>query len=114
MNCPQCRAENAGDRFRCAACGAWLREKPPLGVEAPSYLLPAILCTLFCCVPFGIVAIVYAAQATSKAEAGDVAGAQYSAEKARMWCWIAFWTQGAIWLVAVLGVMMLGLVRGVV
>ena len=32
--------------------------------------LPAILCTLFCCLPFGIAGIVFAAQANSKAQ-GD-------------------------------------------
>ena len=37
----------------------------------PNYLVQAILTTLFCCLPFGIVAIVYAAQVNTKIEAGD-------------------------------------------
>ena len=42
-----------------------------------SYLLPAILCTLFCCLPFGIAGIVFAAQANSKAQQGDLNGASW-------------------------------------
>jgi hypothetical protein len=56
----------------------------------PNYLVQAILVTLCCCLPFGIVAIVYAAQVNSKLEAGDIAGAQESSRNAKMWCWIGF------------------------
>jgi interferon-induced transmembrane protein len=56
----------------------------------PNHLTEAILVTICCCVPFGIVAIVYAAQVNGKLQAGDVAGAQDSADKAKMWCWIGF------------------------
>src|SRR5258708_7411217 len=67
---------------------------PPVGltVSRPSiqnYLVPAILATICCCLPFGIPAIVFAAQVNSKLAAGDVAGAQESSRKAKMWCWIA-------------------------
>jgi hypothetical protein len=50
----------------------------------------SILVTLCCCLPFGIVAIVYAAQVNTKLAAGDVAGALQSSKNARMWTWIAF------------------------
>jgi len=40
--------------------------------------------------PFGIPAIVYAAQVNGKLQAGDYAGALDSSSKAKMWCWIAF------------------------
>ncbi|MDB6112163.1 MAG: Interferon-induced transrane protein [Pedosphaera sp.] len=65
---------------------------PPSGVPAtvPNYLVQAILCTLCCCLPFGIVAIVYAAQVNGKLQAGDYAGAVEASRKAKMWCWIAF------------------------
>ena len=56
----------------------------------PNYLVQSILVTLCCCIPLGIPAIVYAAQVNSKLAAGDVAGAQDSSSKAKMWCWIAF------------------------
>jgi len=61
--------------------------QPPV----PNYLVPAILCTIFCCLPFGIPAIVFAAQVSAKLQAGNVSGAMESSRKARMWCWIAFW-----------------------
>lgn len=65
----------------------------PAGISTPqisSHLVPAILCTLFCCLPFGIVAIVYAAQVDSKALLGDIAGAQDASSKAALWCWVSF------------------------
>lgn len=63
---------------------------PTVGTKIPNYLVQAILVTLCCCLPGGIVAIVYAAQVNSKQAAGDIAGAQDSSNKAKMWCWISF------------------------
>ena len=54
-----------------------------------NYLVWAILSTLFCCVPTGIVAIVFAAQVDSKWTAGDYQGAQESSEKAKLWSWVS-------------------------
>jgi hypothetical protein len=54
----------------------------------PSYLWQSIAITVCCCLPFGIVAIVYAAQVKSKAGIGDIVGAQAASSKAKMWCWI--------------------------
>jgi hypothetical protein len=53
--------------------------------KPPNYLVGAILSTLFCCLPFGIVSIVFAAQVDSKYGAGDIAGAQRSSENAKTW-----------------------------
>ena len=71
--------------------------RPPQGsastaprANIPNYLVQAILVTIFCCLPFGIVAIVFAAQVNGKIQAGDIAGAQDSSSKAKMWCWLAF------------------------
>ena len=65
-------------------------------VDVPSYLVPAILVTLLCCLPMGVPAIVYASQVTSRLGRGDIAGAQAASGKARTWCWITF-VVGAIW-----------------
>jgi hypothetical protein len=62
----------------------------PTGAKIPNYLVQSILVTLCCCLPFGIPAIVYAAQVNSKQAAGDLAGALDSSQKAKMWCWIGF------------------------
>ncbi len=53
-------------------------------------LVPAILVTLFCCLPFGIASIVFAAQVDSKYAAGDYAGADASLAKSKLWMWWAF------------------------
>lgn len=62
---------------------------PPRHV--PNYLVQAILCTCFCCLPFGVVAIVFAAQVNGKLAAGDYAGAVSYSDSARTWCWVSFW-----------------------
>ncbi|WP_420266665.1 CD225/dispanin family protein [Candidatus Magnetominusculus dajiuhuensis] len=57
--------------------------------HVPDYLVWSILSTLFCCLPVGIVAIVYSAQVGTRLRVGDVAGARHSSKKAKMWCWIS-------------------------
>jgi hypothetical protein len=56
----------------------------------PNYLVWAILTTILCCLPFGIVSIVYAAQVNSKWTAGDIEGAQSASKNAKIWAWVAF------------------------
>lgn len=48
-------------------------------------LVWAILATLFCCLPFGIVAIIKSAEVNNKWASGDYAGAQQSAADAGKW-----------------------------
>lgn len=59
------------------------RTTPP--PKPDNHLVGAILCTLFCCVPFGIVAIIHASQVDSHYSRGDYAGAQDAARKASNW-----------------------------
>ena len=63
---------------------------PPPGAAPPNHLVWAILATLLCCLPGGIVAIVYAAQVDSKFAAGDIAGARAASDNARLWSWVSF------------------------
>ncbi|WP_235429851.1 CD225/dispanin family protein [Xanthomonas sp. GPE 39] len=44
-----------------------------------------MLTTLFCCLPLGIVSIVYAAQVDGRRNAGDIDGARAASRKACMW-----------------------------
>lgn len=53
------------------------------GPKPDNYLVWAILTTLFCCLPLGIVSIVFAAQVDGKYNSGDYAGAVESSEKAK-------------------------------
>ena len=51
----------------------------------PNNLVWAILATLLCCLPFGIVSIVYAATVDGLVAAGDVPAARRAADLARNW-----------------------------
>jgi hypothetical protein len=55
----------------------------PGGPPPPNYLVWAILSTIFCCLPLGIPAIVFASQVNSKWQVGDFAGAQDASRKAK-------------------------------
>ena len=76
MYCTKCGAANTDNAWKCVQCGQVLQQapSPPAqpAIRIPNYLVHAILCTLFCCLPLGIVAIVYAAQVNTKAAAGDI------------------------------------------
>ena len=48
-------------------------------------LVWSILATIFCCLPFGVVAIIKSAEVNSKWNNGDVAGANQSAAEAGKW-----------------------------
>ncbi len=113
MYCTNCGTENDdGARF-CKSCGKAIAEPAPSarrfepklteaaaeGMEdvaagplphVPNYLVHAILVTIFCCLPFGIVSIVYAAQVNGKLQAGDIAGARQASAAARTWAWVSF------------------------
>jgi Interferon-induced transmembrane protein len=53
--------------------------------QVPNYLVWAILVTLFCFLPTGIAAIIFATQVNTKLAAGDVAGAVEASSRAKMW-----------------------------
>jgi hypothetical protein len=98
MFCAQCGANNADTAVVCAQCGRNLQAAapiqvsgtaPPQAVAVQNYLVFAILATVFCCLPAGIPAIVYAAQVNGKLQMGDVAGAQLASNNAKMWCLIS-------------------------
>jgi uncharacterized membrane protein YvbJ len=91
MYCTACGTQNDDNAYKCVKCGKELvRVAPAAPANIPNYLVQAILITICCCLPFGIAAIVFAAQVNGKAQAGDIAGAMESSRKAKMWCWWGF------------------------
>jgi Interferon-induced transmembrane protein/zinc-ribbon domain len=101
MFCTQCGANNADSAVVCVQCGRNLQAGSPAiplqatgmvlppGATVQNYLVFAILATVFCCLPAGIPAIVYAAQVNGKLQAGDLAGAQVASKNAKLWCLIS-------------------------
>lgn len=69
--------------------------------EIPNYLIPAILSTVFCCMPLGVVSIIFATQVNSKVASGDAAGAMESSRKAKMFMMIAIGLGALTWIIAV-------------
>lgn len=127
MNCPNCGTNNLDTASICANCGRPLsasapppppvpppqsapytppppRATPmgggggyPTGEKIPNYLILSIFTTLCCCLPLGIVAIIFSAQVNSKLAQGDVTGAREASRKAKMFSMIAI----GIWFVLV-------------
>ena len=52
----------------------------------PTNLVWAIITTVLCCLPAGIVAIIYAMKVTSKYREGDIEGAKRASEVGAWWC----------------------------
>lgn len=65
---------------------------PPSQQCAPerpnNWLWLAIVCTACCCLPLGIVSIMFSTKVNSCYDAGDYAGAEDNAKKAKMWGFI--------------------------
>ena len=103
MFCPACGTKIEGVATVCSHCGATLpvvtppattipappSPTPPIE-RIPNYLVWAILATICCCLPGGIVAIVYAAQVNGKIALGDLVQARRYSRLALIWCWVSF------------------------
>lgn len=111
-NCIQCGAELRRPSFGSADMGSPAPPPPPqappttyqpqigqvvqtpqqpiIVTQVPNYLVQAILTMLCCCLPFGVVSLVYAIQVNSHLTAGNLAAAMQSSRNAKMWAWIAF------------------------
>lgn len=119
MYCSKCGTPNADNAAQCVNCGQpfpapagapqpTAYQRPP---DIPTRLPQAILVTLFCCQPFGIVAIVFAALTSSSLSSGDYARAMDNSQKATTWCWVAFWLGFVPWMLW-LGFMIIGGIAG--
>ena len=137
MNCSNCGQANAADATTCVQCGAALPVMPPAppqggppspppaysapaygapaqaasGPPVPNHLIWAILATICCCLPTGIVAIIFAAQVDGKVAAGDLAGARQASDNAKLWSWISLGA-GLFAIVGWVGLNFLGVLAG--
>ena len=96
MYCRKCGAVNDDNAYKCVQCGEILQTAVPAQLQqqlpdVPSHLVLSILTTLFCCLPLGIVSIVYVAQVKSKLQAGDYDGALDCSKKASLFGRISFY-----------------------
>lgn len=91
MYCRKCGRPNDDNAYKCVHCGDILQQINTGPKEyIPNHLVEAILVTLFCCLPLGIPAIVFASQVNGKIQSGDIEGAKQSSANAKMWMWISF------------------------
>ena len=65
------------------ASGAPVQPKPK---SPPTNLVWAIISTLMCCLPAGVVAIIYSVKVMNKYNAGDIEGAERASEVSAWWC----------------------------
>lgn len=60
--------------------------------EVPNHLVLAIVATVvsffFCCIPFGLVAVVFSVQVNQRLARGDFEGAKLASERTKQWAWI--------------------------
>lgn len=115
--CRNCGQPSPDDAAFCASCGAPTQSPeaaataasqtttsvpaappatppsavPPAGKPdyVPNFLVPSILLMLFCCLPGGIIALVYGSTVNSKLAQGDRAGAIAASNSAKLWCMIS-------------------------
>ncbi|HKR65372.1 MAG TPA: CD225/dispanin family protein [Thermoanaerobaculia bacterium] len=89
MYCTYCGAERADSATACPQCGRPVAEFAAPD-EVPNHLVQSILVTLCCCLPLGIVALVYSSQVNTKLAHGDVSGARIASARARTWVIVSF------------------------
>jgi len=125
MYCATCGHPNDDNAYRCTSCGEVLKRAgaPPayepssapasggLGPVQQTWLVPSILATIFCCLPAGVVGIVFGAMANSANGVGDYAKAHANARTAKIWFWVSFGI-GVAFALLYGGMMIIGVAAG--
>ena len=86
MFCKNCGNQIVDEAVMCPKCGVMVADNSSaVSAVIPNHMAKAILVTIFCCLPTGIVAIVYASQVNTKIAQGDIRGAQAASQNAKTW-----------------------------
>lgn len=82
--------------------GSYPPPVPPAGPQPKTHLAFAILTTIFCCLPFGIVSIVKASQVSGLYAQGRYAESQAASDSAAKWAKISLFIGLAVIIVNVI------------
>ena len=87
--CPSCAAPvNVQYQQQTAFAQQPVTPQQTAAIQEPAkvtdWLIPGIIATVCCCLPLGVVSIVFAAQANSQAQQGNYEEAQKTADKAKL------------------------------
>ena len=128
--CKQCGQPIEGDSSFCTNCGAPVQpetqpqepqptaqqpqqqpvQQQPAGPKPRNFLALSILATLFCCLPFGIPAIIFAAQVDSNWNAGRYQEARDASRKAKTWMLVSV-ILGALIVIAYIALIIVGVAK---
>lgn len=81
----------------------------PMATPPDNYLVWGILSTVLCCLPFGIVSIVYSTKVNSLFHQGDHAGALAASENAKKWAIISAATSAVLLVLYFLVIVVVGI-----
>ena len=87
--CPNCGRQIPEISNTCPYCRKQLI--PAIKQPIETHLVEAILVTILCCMPLGVVSIVYAAQVASLANSGNIMAARQASQNAHKWVMISLW-----------------------
>ncbi len=106
MNCVKCGAGVPDDSMFCPKCGAGVNVQH---VPVSNHLVSAILTTLFCCLPFGIVSLIYASRVDLLLSFNKIDDAKTASRKALQWVVVGIVSAFAFWALYAAVVAALGL-----
>ena len=83
--CQHCGVKTKDKQIMCTKCGGSLAYTFGSTQNIDSGMIKAVLVTVLCCLPLGIVAIIKSSEVSGKLAVGDIAGAKASAEESHSW-----------------------------
>ena len=116
-NCKYCGAAIVGNETSCPYCGGVFDMKEsvkssqqstnnaspvqPILPPPSNHMVWSILSTVFCCLPFGVAAIIYSSKVDSAYNRGDYYGALEASKKAERFAWWSAISSVIVWVIYV-------------